>query len=225
MKTVITAIAVLMLLIATSTMAAQSATVSYTDSYNWHGFKLFGDEYIHPGVATSVNGIDVEAISHIGNAHDDIEYWDTSVGYTLPSLAEAGLVIKAEYGYLIMPGTDAQEFGLTAQLEGTIAPRYTIAYVELDSGDSGQFHVMGADVALGEPNALTAVLSADVTYNDGVFGITDWTHATAGIVLDVPIGPSLAIQPGCWYQYSFEPEALQCDESEIWYGIGLIAKF
>ena len=223
MKTArIIVIAVLMLLVATSAMAAQTAKVSYMQDWNWHGFKIYGDEYVHPGVSTQVNGIDVEAISHIGDQHDDIEYWDTKVGLSLPSLA--GLQIRAGYGYLILPGMDAQEFGLTAQLPGTIAPRYTIAHVELDNGDNGQFHVIGADVALGGPDAIAAVLSAEITYNDGVFGIQDWTHATAGIVLDVDVGP-VTIQPGCWYQYSFEPAALMCEESEIWYGIGLIYKF
>ncbi|HUT44891.1 MAG TPA: hypothetical protein VMX36_01350, partial [Sedimentisphaerales bacterium] len=105
-----------------------------------------------------------------------------------------------------------------------IAPRYTIAHVELDTGDSGQFHVIGVDVGLGEPDKLAAVLSAEITYNDGVLGIEDWTHATAGIVLDVPVGP-VTIQPGAWYQYTMEPAALMCEEDEIWYGIGLIYKF
>jgi len=223
MKTArIIVIAVLMLLVATVATAQQSAKVSYTDSWNWHGFKLFGDEYVHPGIATQINGIDIEAISHIGNAHDDIEYWDTKAGLTLPPVA--GLQITAGYGYLILPGMDAQEFSLTARLEGAIAPRYTVAHVELDSGSNGQFHVIGVDVGLGEPNALQAVLSAEVTYNDGVFGIEDWTHATAGIVLEVPVGP-VTLQPGVWYQYSLEPEALNCREDEIWYGIGLIARF
>jgi len=220
-RTGIIVIAVLMLLVATMATAQQSAKVSYMQDWNWHGFKVYGDEYVHPGVATQVNGIDFEAISHIGNAHDDIEYWDTAVGYTLQF---AGLDLKAGYGYLILPGMDAQEFGLTAQLPGAIAPRYTIAHVELDTGDSGQFHVIGVDVGLGEPDKLAAVLSAEITYNDGVLGIEDWTHATAGIVLDVPVGP-VTIQPGAWYQYTMEPAALMCEEDEIWYGIGLIYKF
>ena len=226
MKTVITILiaALMMLLVVTSSAIAENKVgVSYTPEYRWHGFKLYGDEYVHPGISTQIGGIDIGATSHLGNSHDDIEYWDTSIGYTMPSLL-AGLQLRAEYGYLIMPGTDAQEFGLTAKLPGVITPRYTIAHVELDDGDSGQFHVVGVDVALGEPDEIQAVLSGEVTYNDGVLGIEDWTHATAGIVLDVPVGP-VAIQPGVFYQYTFEPEALNCDESEIWYGIGLCYKF
>ena len=215
-------IAVLMLLIATAAIAQQSVKMDYTDSYNWHGIKIYGDDTVHLGVATSMQGIDISAISHIGQNHDDIEYWDTSVGYALPPLA--GLQITPRYGYMILPGTEAQEFSLTAQLPGMIAPRYTIAHVELSEGDGGQFHVVGCDVSFGDPNGLQAMLMADITYNDGVLGIEDWTHAMAGLVVDIPIGP-VSIQPGVWYQYSFTPEVLNCKENEVWYGLSVIARF
>ena len=210
------------MLIATVATAQQAVKVNYTDSYNWHGFQIYGDEYVHPGIATSFKGIDISAISHIGQAHDDIEYWDTSIGYKLPSLA--GLQITPRYGYMILPGTEAQEFSLTAQLPGMIAPRYTIAHVELSEGNGGQFHVVGCDVSLGDPESISAMLMADITYNDGVLGIEDWTHATAGLVVDIPIGP-VSIQPGVWYQHSFTPEALNCKENEVWYGLSVIARF
>ena len=126
---------------------------------------------------------------------------------------------------MILPGTEAQEFSLTAQLPiGIIAPRYTLAHVELSEGDGGQFHVVGCDVSFGDPNGLQAMLMADITYNDGVLGIEDWTHATAGLVVDIPIG-QLSIQPGVWYQYSFTPEVLNCEENEVWYGLSVIARF
>ena len=222
MKTArIITIAVL-LLIATVATAQQSVKMDYTDSYNWHGIKIYGDDTVHLGVATSMQGIDISAISHIGQAHDDIEYWDTSIGYKLPPLA--GLQITPRYGYMILPGTEAQEFSITAQLPGMIAPRYTIAHVELSEGDGGQFHVVGCDVSFGDPESISAMLMADITYNDGVLGIEDWTHAMAGLVVDIPIGP-VSIQPGVWYQHSFTPEALNCEENEVWYGLSVIARF
>ena len=220
MKTLITIlIAAMLLVVASPVIAENKVGISYTDSYNWYGFKkVFGDEYVHTGASTTVQGFDISATTHVRDL-DDIEFWDAAVAYKLP--LELPVNLTAGYGYMEFPGMKAQEFSMTAQLPGTIAPRYTLAHIE---PDGGQFHVLGLDVALGEPESISAMLSADITYNDGVFEIRDWTHVTAGIVLDVPLGP-VSLQPGIWYQYAFEPEALQCDESEFWYGIGVFAKF
>ena len=223
MKTVITIlIAVLMLLIATSAMAAQSATVSYTDSYRWHGFGAFGDDYVHPGISTQLGDIDIGATSHVHDLDRDLKYWDTAVGYTLPI---GGLQVRAGYDYLILPGSDVQELSATISLPGIIVPRLTAYHIIPDEADAGQIYSGGVDVAIGSPDAVSAVLGCDVTYNDGVnpFGpaIRDWTHATAGLTVNVPLGETLSLQPGVFYQYSFEPEALQCDEDEVWYAISL----
>lgn len=222
MKTLITIlIAAMLLVVASPVIAENKVGISYTDSYRWHGFGVFGDEYLHPGISTQIGGIDIGAVSHIRDI-DDLEYWDTSVGYTLPI---DGLNLRAGYNYLIFPGIDIQELSATVSLPGTIAPRYTIAHVIPDEGDAGQFHVIGADVALGDPDAISAVLGCDVTYNDGVFEIEDWTHAAAGLTVNVPLGENVAIQPGVFYQHTFEPEALGCDESEVWYAITLSYQF
>ena len=84
MKTARIIIIAVLLLIATVATAQQAVKVNYTNSYNWHGIKIYGDDTVHLGIATSMQGIDISAISHIGQAHDDIEYWDTSIGYKLP---------------------------------------------------------------------------------------------------------------------------------------------
>ena len=232
MKTArIIVIAVLMLLVATMTAQAQrAAEVSYSDSYRWHGFQTFGDDYVHPGVATNVGqGIDVSTVSHVGEAHDDIEYWDSALKYKLP--LNLPVELSTGYGYVILPGIDAQEISVTAQIPGVIAPHYTVAHIIPDDGGSGQIHNIGLDVCLGDtgdPNELSAVISASVTYNDGVnpFGhvVQDWTHATAGLRLSVPAGPVL-LQPGVWYQYTMEPEALLCKKQEVWCGVSVINRF
>ena len=221
MKTLRIIVIAAMLLVATSAAMAQTAEVSYSRDYRWHGFNMFGDEYFHPAFATSVQGIDISAVSHIGQNHDDIEFWDTVVGYKLPC---KGLNVSAGYGYFILPGVDAQEFSLTAQLEGTVSPRYTFAHIELDNADGGDFHVLGADIALGDPEAVAAVLMADVTYNDGVFGIEGWTHATAGLTVNVPVGDKIVFRPAVFYQHTIE-EAIEPERNEVWYAVGMQYKF
>lgn len=222
MKTLRIIVIAAMLLVATSAAMAQTAEVSYSRDYRWHGVNMFGDEYFHPAFATSVQGFDISAVSHVGQNHDDIEYWDTVVGYKLPPVA--GLQIKAGYGYLILPGMDAQEFSLTAQIQGMFLPRYTFSHVELDNSAAGDFHVLGVDIDVGDPEAVSAVLSADVTYNDGVFGIEDWTHATAGLTVNVPVGDKLVFRPAVLYQYTIE-EAIEPERNEVWYAVGMLYKF
>lgn len=221
MKTLRIIVIAAMLLVATSAAMAQTAEVNYSRDYRWHGFNMFGDEYFHPGIATSVQGFDISAVSHIGEAHDDIEYWDTVVGYKLPC---KGLNVSVGYGYFILPRMDAQEFSLTAQLPGTVSPRYTFAHIELDNSAAGDFHVLGVDIDVGDPEAVSAVLSADVTYNDGVFGIEDWTHATAGLTVNVPVGDKLVFRPAVLYQYTIE-EAIEPERNEVWYAVGMLYKF
>ena len=220
----------LMLLVATSAAMAQTTSLSYTDSYRWHGFQTFGDRYVHPGVAMEVvEGISVSAISHYENNADDLKYWDSAVGYTIPLID--GLNLRAGYGYLILPGMDAQEMSLTVGLPGTISPRYTIAHIIPDKADTdGQIHVFGVDFALGDltdPNAISGLLSAEATYNDGVnpFGqaVRGWTHMTAGLTVNVPFG-DVILQPAVIYQHTFE-EAINDDKNDVWYAVGLKYKF
>ena len=212
-------IAVVMLLIVTSA-AADQIGASYTKSYRWHGFGVFGHDYVHPGVNTSIEGIDVAAVTHLGEQHDDIEYWDTIVGYKLP--LELPVELTAGYGYFIMPGVDVQEFQVTAAIPGDISPRYTFAYIIPDIADTeGQLHVVGVDVNLGKvAENISATVSCEATYNDGVnpFGkeeIEGWTHITSQIVLDVPIAENVSLRPGCKYQHTREP-VVNDDRNEVW---------
>jgi hypothetical protein len=231
MKTFITSIivAAMMLLVVTSAATAEGNKVgaTYTPEYRWHGFKVFGDEYVHPGIATTIEGIEAGAVTHIGNDHEDIEYWDSSAAYKLPLIA--GLELRAGYDYLIFPGTDIQELSATISLPGVITPAWSISHIIPDEANAGQIYTVGANVNLGDPKAISAVLGASATYNDGVnpWGpiIRDWTHATAGLKLHVPITQTIAIQPAVYYQHAFEPEALQCSEDECWYSIGLTYQF
>ena len=212
-------IAVVMLLVATSA-AANQIGASYTESYRWHGFGVFGREYVHPGISTSIEGVDVAAVTHLGEAHDDIEYWDTIIGYKLP--LKLPVDITAGYGYFILPGVDVQEIAVTAAVPGPISPRYTFAHIIPDKADTeGQLHIVGVDADLGKiGKEIAATLSCEATYNDGVnpFGpenINDWTHITSQLVLDVPLGENISLRPGCVYQHTLEP-LVNDERNEFW---------
>lgn len=226
MKTLKLIVMLAALMLFAASAVAQTASVGYTEEYRWHGFSVYGDRYVHPGFTTTVRGVDVGVVAHTDDAEmDDLKHWDTKVGYNLTDVA--GLNLRAEYNYLVLPAMDAQEISLTAQLPGTISPRYTLTHVVPDNADNGQIHVFGVDVALGDlcdPKAVTAMLSADVTYNDGVnpFGqavIRDFTHITAGFVVNVPVG-DISIQPAVYYQHTFE-DAIADDKNEVWYGLSV----
>ena len=218
--------AIVALLLCVTAARAQKAEISYFEDYRWHGVKLFGHDYVHLGVATEVQGIDVSAVSHVGENHDDVEYWDTVLGYKLPV---DGLNVSGGYGYLLLPGMDAQEMSLTIGLPGTISPRYTISHVVPDNAANGQIHTLGFDVFLGDdPNAITADLMMEITYNDGVnpFGgavIRDFTHITVGAILKIPM-QGFTLCPQVYYQHTFE-EKIEIDKNVCWYGIGMQYEF
>jgi hypothetical protein len=223
LKLIAIAVAVMLLVATTASAIAQNqAGMRYSQISKWHGFQLYGDEYVHPGVEATVRGIDVKATSHLGEQSSDIQHWDTSVGYNLPI---EGLIANVAYGYLILPtAQDAQEISLTVGLPGEISPRYTISHVEIEGAPAGEIHTFGADMFLGDPDAVSAKLSADITYNQGVNPIgppvCDFTHVTAGIVLDIPM-QGFTLQPGVMYQHAFEPDALNCQRNEVWYSMGV----
>ena len=198
----------------------QKTSLIWTEQYRWHGIEVFGKDYVHPGVSTSVGGIDFSAVTHLGDAHDNIEYWDTIVGYKLPV---AGLDMKVGYGYLIFPGVDIQEISATVSLPGTISPRYTISHAIPDEGDSGQFHVFGADLFLGEPDKISAVLMGDITFNDYDPDIRDFTHTTCGAVLNVPVG-KVVLSPAVFWQHTLEP-AISDNVDEVWFAVSASYEF
>jgi hypothetical protein len=229
MKTLKLILIAVVLLVATTITEANQVGASYTETYTYHGFPVFGSDYVHPGLSTSIQGIDVAAITHLGEAHDDIEYWDILLGCDVPLKLPVDL--KAGYGYFILPGVDVQEFQVTASLPGDISPRYTFAYVVPDIGDTeGQLHIVGIDVRLGEiAQGISADLSVEATYNNGVnpFGsedIQDWTHLTNRLIIDVPIAKNISLRPGCVYQHTFV-EAVHSDRNEVWAVAGLNVRF
>ena len=223
MKTVMLVIAMTIMLAACPVMA-ESVGVNWTDQYRWHGFKVFDSGYIHTGITTEIQGIDVGAVSHLGDNEQDVKYWDTILGYAVP-VGEFN--VRAGYSYLIFPGQDVQEMSATVSLPGDIAPRYTIAHVELDDGDSGQLHIFGIDMSIGDPEAVSANLMAEITFNNRVnpFGpaVKDWTHLTTGLAVIIPIG-TMTVSPAVFYQHTMEP-AINDTIDEGFFAVNITKKF
>jgi hypothetical protein len=220
-------IAILIVMLIASMVAAQEVRTDYTEAYRWHGFSLYDDSYVHPGTKVTVREIDIGAVAHMDDAEaDDLEYWDTSLAYQLPQIA--GLEWRAAYNYLILPNQDIQEIAFTARIPGTISPRYTISHIIPDNQHTGQIHTIGVDFPLGDPNVIAADLFAEVEYNDGInilgdTPIRDWSHCTVGLVLSVP-ARGFTLCPGVFYQHTFN-EAVCDDKNEVWYAVGAKYQF
>lgn len=222
------ALTLIMMLCVCSIAVAQDVGVNYSDMYRWHGWRLYEENIIHTSVNAEIRGFDIDAVGHYENEDNDLKKMDTSLAYQIP-LRE--LIVKPSYGYVFLPGMDAQEVGLTLGLPGNISPRYSIYHVVPDNSQEGQFHVLGVDVFLGDPNdpnAISAGLMAEVTYNDGVnpFGqtvIRDWSHFTAAAQLNVPFD-DIILQPGIMFQHTFD-ELVENDKNDCWYTIGFQYRF
>ena len=205
----------------------QQVGASWTQKYTLWGFELYDEDYVHPGAVVELEGVELSAVAHVKD-NDDWEKWDTKAGIKLPV---GGLYVAPGYGYYILPGdTDVQEASLTVGVDGRISPRYTLGYIIPESGDEGQVHNIGLDVDIGElSKGIAAVFSADATYNDGVnpmggAEISDWTHATARLELQVPVA-DFTVRPAVIYQHSFEPELLGVEEDEVWAAVSIVRKF
>lgn len=214
------------LLVAMPVVAANKTQLTYSPVSRYHGMETFGDRYVHPGVSSTIEGIDVGAVTHYENNADDLKYWDTRVGAAVPI---KGVDLRAGYGYLLLPnGMDVQEISATLGLP--LGLRYTLAHAIPDNAKSGQVHILGIDYPFGDPNAISGLLSAEVEYNDGVNPglfdgplIRDFTHLTAGLQINIPIG-DMILQPGVIYQHTFE-ESIEPDKNEVWYIVDLQYNF
>lgn len=221
---------IMMVLLVAAISQAQSAGVTYTDSYRWHGFNIYGDEYIHPGVVLSpVDGVDIGLISHYDdslNKGEQLEKWDVSASAEL-KLGKY-LLAKPHYGYLHLQKEDVQEAGITLAAVGNISPRYTYAHAWLGGDEGGDFHIVGLDCRIGDKKGLTAVLSSDVTYNCGVnpFGSVDhdWSHVTTSLTVGVPVGENMTAMPFVAWQHTME-HSLDNDTDQIYYGGSVVYRF
>jgi hypothetical protein len=200
---------------------------SWTQQYRLWGFEVYDDSYIHPGAEIDLWGANISVTEHLQSWQDDWENFDIAASYSLPV---RGLYVRPAYAYLSLPAGDVQEISLTVGVAGRISPRYTLGYVIPDQGDDGQIHTLGLDIDIGEVAKDVKLLgSAEIIYNDGVnplggAAVSDWTHATAGLQLQIPLG-GFTLQPGVVYQHAFEPELLQCKEDEVWLTAGILKKF
>ena len=205
--------------------AGQIAT-TYTESSRYHGLEVYDQGYLNLGVATELDKLNIAAMSHIGNEIEDLEYWDTQLSYSLTK--GEGLDIDIGSGYYITPFCDIWELNLTLALPGTLSPRYKITHAQPDNSSAGQFHTFGADLYIVDSEAWAAVLTADITYDDGVAirgdGFSDWTHTLVGANAIIPITEGMSINPACYWQHTFREEVSE-HEDEFWLAASVILKF
>jgi hypothetical protein len=201
--------------------------VSWTQQYRLWGFELYDDNYVHPGAEIDLWGVNASVTEHLQNLQDDWDNLDARISYKLPV---GDLYVRPAYAYLMLPAMDVQEASLTVGVSGRLSPRYTLEWVMPEQGENGQVHTLGLDIDIGEvAQNVRALASAEIVYNDGVNPlvgetVTAWTHATAGLQLQIPLG-NLTFQPGVVYQHAFEPELLQCKEDEVWATVSLMSRF
>jgi hypothetical protein len=122
---------------------------------------------------------------------------------------------------------DYQDLALTLSLPkitDCLVPRYTYAYTwsgrpgptpgalgQALSGPAGFYHIFGLDYNF-KVSDQPFTLSADATYNDGVFGADhDWSHITWGLRTAFKVGCGQFI-PGIFYQTSMDDSVNENDE-------------
>jgi hypothetical protein len=213
------------MLVANAAAAQQEGIgVEYSETCRFYGFEIWGRDYAHVGAATQIGGVGVDVSSHISQGND-LDTWDTQVSYELNDY------LSAAGGYLILPGgNEIKAISSTVRLPGAISPRYTIAHIEQGKADNGQFHVFGIDISPGDatPDEISANLMIEAVYNDGVNpfsekAIRGFTHTTAGLAVDVPLG-DIVFQPGVLWQHTFD-NAVSGQRNEVWYTAALQYRF
>jgi hypothetical protein len=131
---------------------------------------------------------------------------------------------------------DTQEIGASIALPNIcsidVVPSYYLGKIWPSQNNSvltgkygGWIHIFRLDYELIVPGFLpetpeqTLNLMVDVVYNDGYGSASvkhDWSHATLGAVMPIPIG-EVDVKPGIYYQVTFE-ESLNSDKKNILYG-------
>lgn len=200
----------------------QTVKLDWPQQYRFHGRQIYGDNVIHPGASANVRGFEIGTVTHIDDELED----DFDVMLKSPPITVAeNLCLTGGYGYILLPGMDVQEASVTLSLPGNfVSPSYTYSYLFPDQADSdGQIHTLGLDMILGKPDGITAMLTAQIEYEQGeLFGqpaINDFTHILAGLTVNVPM-EGFVLQPGVYYQHTFE-EQLDPDDHEVWWVIGM----
>lgn len=131
---------------------------------------------------------------------------------------------------------DTQEIGISAALPNLIkigdtalVPSYyggklwpSDSHLGFDVAGGYHSFALGCDLPIPE-TAYALSLSADINYNDGMFGSDhDWSHATLGISTSVPVG-RVTFTPFLSYQISMD-ESVNYEE-ELYGGLSVSVSF
>jgi len=205
-------------------MAQGQIGVTYSDKVVWRGFELFDET---DGVAPQLNfkaaGLDVSARGLLAtdSGYEKMQRWDAQVSYTQKV---DPFEVTGGYGYYYLPDSDLdfQEMWATLGLPlGRVTPRYTLVRAEGEAIEAAWLHVGGVDLRLTDE----ARCFAEITYNDGFSPLggsieSGWSHVLTGASIDVRIAERLVLTPAVYYQHTLE-EAVNPEEDQVWYGVGL----
>ena len=226
---------------------------TWVSKYVWRGYDLFDDHAaLQPSADVDLfgTGFSVNVWGSIpmgtgsNNQSGGINQWqeyDYTLAYSHTFFEEERYAVEmgANYIYYHFPKlnhkADTQEMGASVSLPNLVeifgsalVPSYYMGKLWPTSSGVGEvaggYHSLGLgyDVAVPQTD-LALSLSAEVAYNDGMFGADhDWSHATFGFSTSVPVGP-LEVTPFVYYQVSMD-ESVN-DEDEIYGGLSVSVSF
>ena len=226
-----------------------TADMTLVTKYLWYGYDLFDD---HGAYQPSINwdisdtgfSVNIWGSFPFGSGNEVFKELDYSVAYGTTLFEEESYAVDLgiKYIYYDFPRVgsrfvpDSHEVGVSVALpnlfkigDNVLVPSYYSA--KLWPADSGLgFDVVGGYHALGLGYDLTIPgteqvlsLSADVNYNDGLFGADhDWSHATLGLSTNFKVGP-VSLTPFLSYQISMDDSVNPDDE--FWGGLSVSMSF
>lgn len=223
--------------------------MTVSTQYLWRGYDLFDD---HGAYQPSVTwdsfdtgfSVNVWGSFPFGSGNEVFKELDYTVAYGTTLFEEEiyAIDVGVNYIYYDFPGVssqfvpDSQEVGISIALPGlftiaekTLVPSYYGGKLwpsdsGLESDVAGGYHTFGLAYDVTIPGMEQVWnLSADVHYNDGLFGSDhDWSHATLGVSTRFEIGP-VQVTPFLGYQISMD--ASVNPEDEIYGGLSMSVNF
>ncbi len=211
---------------------------TYASKYMWRGYNVFGENgSFQPSLDVDLfgSGFSVNAWGAIplGSGSESLTELDYTLAYGITLFEEESYAVDlgANFIYYDFPKVnskatpDSHEFGISVALpnlfsigEIGIVPSYYVGKLWPASSSpgfdvAGFYHSLGLGSDLPIPGTdLALSLSADINYNDGMFGADhDWSHATLGVSTGFAVG-SVSISPFLNYQISMEDTVNPEDE-------------
>ncbi len=218
--------------------------MAYVSKYMWRGYDVYDDHgAFQPSITFDLfqTGLsaNVWASYALESSFEELDEIDYTIAYERSFFEDELYALDFGINYIFydFPNansdlSDSQEVGMSFALTGLpeigpspIVPSYYVAYLwAMSSGgpEDGYYHIFGLSYDLPVPALIPdqeeqcLAFSADLTYNDGAFGVdSDFTHATIGVGTDFEY-QGFTLSPFLNYQFSFE-DAVN-DEDDFYAG-------